>query len=325
MKPLISVIIPAYNCESYVTEALLSALNQTYKNIEVLVIDDASTDNTLKIAQSFSDDRLQVFANEKNLGAGPTRNFAIKQARGEWIALLDSDDWFAPTRLEALFQIAHSEKANLIADNLLFIRDGAETPHATLTEVSSEKVTSPKKVDLLTFLKADTCGKFALFSYTKPLIKRDFLVRHHIGYDADSTQVGEDFRFYLRCLVHGACFFYTPEAYYFQRLRTGSLMTQGSAKLFRDFYEGNQTLLKDPLVQQNPEAVKILVRDALYLKRNIAHHSVIEPLKQKKFIKAASALLHNPSFLIYAMLSIPRITLRQIASLQAYFARLEQS
>jgi len=98
MNPKVSVIIPAYNTEKYISQAIESALTQTEQSVEVIVVNDASTDATLEVVKSFSDERLTLINNEYNRGAGYARNRAIQESRGEWVAVLDSDDWYAPER-----------------------------------------------------------------------------------------------------------------------------------------------------------------------------------------------------------------------------------
>jgi succinoglycan biosynthesis protein ExoO len=116
--PLVSIIIPAYNTESYIAKAIQSAQEQTLTNIEIIVIDDCSTDNTLAIAQSFNDPRIIIIHNSENLGAASTRNKAIKLAKGSWLALLDSDDWYEPNRLETLLEVAQKTQADLVSDDV---------------------------------------------------------------------------------------------------------------------------------------------------------------------------------------------------------------
>ena len=96
----VTVFIPAYNREKYIGEAIESILAQSYTNFELLLIDDGSTDGTLDIMHSFSDSRLRIMRNETNLGIPRTRNKGIENARGEFIAMLDSDDRAFSTRLE---------------------------------------------------------------------------------------------------------------------------------------------------------------------------------------------------------------------------------
>lgn len=100
MNDLVSIIMPAYNCEAYITASIRSVLAQTYQNWELLIVDDCSTDGTVPIVQSFRDDRIKLFFNERNSGAAVSRNRALREARGRWIAFLDSDDLWHPEKLE---------------------------------------------------------------------------------------------------------------------------------------------------------------------------------------------------------------------------------
>ncbi|MFD1552173.1 glycosyltransferase family 2 protein [Putridiphycobacter roseus] len=90
--PLISVIIPAYNCAQYIGEALLSIVNQTYKNLEIIVVNDGSTDETLLAIQQVNDPRIKVLENTSNSGIIFTLNKALKEAKGKYIARMDGDD-----------------------------------------------------------------------------------------------------------------------------------------------------------------------------------------------------------------------------------------
>jgi len=93
-NPLVSVIIPAYNADKYLGEAIDSILSQTYKNIEVIIIDDASTDGTLKIIREYQlkDERIRLYSNKKNVGIGANRARGIELAKGKYICWQDADD-----------------------------------------------------------------------------------------------------------------------------------------------------------------------------------------------------------------------------------------
>lgn len=89
---LVSIIMPSYNSEKFIKETLDSVVMQTYKNWELIIVDDCSTDNSLKIIEQYDDNRIKVIKNQKNSGAAVSRNNAIEAAAGRWIAFLDSDD-----------------------------------------------------------------------------------------------------------------------------------------------------------------------------------------------------------------------------------------
>lgn len=99
-KGLVSVIMPSYNTALYIGETIQSVLNQTYQNWEIIIVDDCSTDNTDEVVASIKDERIKYFRNEKNSGAAVSRNRALREAKGRWIAFLDSDDLWMPTKLE---------------------------------------------------------------------------------------------------------------------------------------------------------------------------------------------------------------------------------
>ncbi len=97
---LVSVIMPSWNTGRFIADSIQSVLNQTYTNWELLIVDDCSTDNTDEVVASFNDSRIKYFHNERNSGAALTRNKAMREAQGEWIAFLDSDDLWTPDKLE---------------------------------------------------------------------------------------------------------------------------------------------------------------------------------------------------------------------------------
>jgi glycosyltransferase involved in cell wall biosynthesis len=96
--PKVSVIIPTYNSASYIIEAVESVLNQTYKDFEVIVVDDGSTDNTHTLLEPYLDRIMYRF--QENRGESIARNEGIRIAQGEYITFLDSDDWWMPSKLE---------------------------------------------------------------------------------------------------------------------------------------------------------------------------------------------------------------------------------
>ena len=101
MHGLVSIIMPSYNTAKYIGDSIKSVLAQTYGNWELIIVDDCSTDNTDEIVGEFlSDERIKYLKNEKNSGAAISRNYALREARGKWIAFLDSDDLWLPEKLE---------------------------------------------------------------------------------------------------------------------------------------------------------------------------------------------------------------------------------
>ncbi|MCW2262588.1 MULTISPECIES: glycosyltransferase family 2 protein [Sphingobacterium] len=107
----VTVLMTAYNASKYISESIKSVLNQTFKNFELLIINDGSTDNTSLIAHSFNDERIRIIENDRNRGLIYSRNIALKEANGNYIAILDSDDLALPNRLMTQFKAFQNNSA----------------------------------------------------------------------------------------------------------------------------------------------------------------------------------------------------------------------
>ena len=109
MNTMISIIMPSYDTAQYIEQSILSVQKQTYENWELIIVDDCSTDNTDEVVKPLlSDARIRYLKNEKNSGAAVSRNRALREAKGKWIAFLDSDDLWLPEKLEK--QVAFMEQ-----------------------------------------------------------------------------------------------------------------------------------------------------------------------------------------------------------------------
>ena len=120
---LISVIMAAYNAEKTVRQAVLSALGQTYRNLEILVVDDCSTDSTVDIVKKLAgkDRRIRLFRNRENKGVSYARRHALENAAGSWVAILDSDDAWMPEKLEKQIRFQKEQDAALVFTGSAFM------------------------------------------------------------------------------------------------------------------------------------------------------------------------------------------------------------
>ena len=109
MDELVSIIMPSYNTANYIAASIQSVLDQTYPNWELIIVDDCSTDDTDAVVAPFlTDARIRYLKNEQNSGAAISRNRALREAKGRWVAFLDSDDLWYPTKLEAQLKFMQS-------------------------------------------------------------------------------------------------------------------------------------------------------------------------------------------------------------------------
>ena len=109
--PLVSIVMPTYNVSDFIEEAIISVLSQSYDNIELILVDDCSSDDTIEKISSFDDKRIILLQNEINLGPGVTRTRGLRAAKGDFIALLDADDRWYPDKLSAQVKFMQSTGA----------------------------------------------------------------------------------------------------------------------------------------------------------------------------------------------------------------------
>ncbi|RYC29457.1 glycosyltransferase family 2 protein [Lichenibacterium minor] len=216
----ISVIIPARNAERFLANAAISALDQADVTLEVIVVDDGSTDGTGALVEQLRrrDDRLRVISNPISLGVSAARNQAIAASRGEWIALLDADDEFFPDRLNKMVEEAERRELDMLADNLrLRSESGLDLGSAFATT----DLQTCASVTLETFVSLDIPRSQPMgIGFCKPIIKKDFLCKNGLRY-RDDIYCAEDFLFYCDCIMSGAKMGFSTNADYLYTVRTG--------------------------------------------------------------------------------------------------------
>jgi succinoglycan biosynthesis protein ExoO len=314
MKPEVSVILPAYNSERYINKAIQSLLQQTYRNFEVILVDDGSTDSTASIAANLADNRFKIVRKSQNQGVAAARNCALKMAKGNWIALLDSDDWYAPERLQKLLDIAQSYDADLVADDLFLIGDRARAPWSTLFTENKYDRNSINSLDTVGFIETDRpsnniCQRNWSLGYTKPLIKRQFLLDYNIQYD-ETLKVGEDFVFYLQCLINGGRFFLVSQPYYYYRNRAASLSIRPWSEYLNESCRIVSNLIEtEELIRSNPTLVMALSKNLVVLEKRISYYRAVKSIEDRNFWQSCKTLFGEPDLVIY--LTIKSIDLCQ--------------
>lgn len=228
--PLVSVIIPAFNSARLIGNAVGSAQAQSEGRIEIIVVDDASTDGTAAVVEGLAaqDPRVRLVRMERNGGPGGARNAGLDAAGGEWIALLDADDRYHPHRLQTLLEAGASHQAQLVADNLSIVL----TPDRRRTGpmIPVEWLCRPTLVGPAAFVEGNIqrAGLPGVaYGYLKPIIRRDFLDRTGIRYD--DLRFSEDYILVLRCLLAAARYLVLPDAMYDYAVGAAGLTTGHSA------------------------------------------------------------------------------------------------
>lgn len=187
---LVSVIMPAYNSARTLEDAASSVLEQTYENIELLIADDDSSDDTSEICQALAskDSRVHVITNTSNQGALKTRLKAVKEAKGEWIAFLDSDDLWKPDKLSKQLTLRDDTGCDLVYTGSSFIDDNGR-PFEWIMHV-------PERIEYRQLLRQN------IISNSSVLVKKDLFVRFAPD-NEDKHDMHEDFACWLGMLRAG--------------------------------------------------------------------------------------------------------------------------
>lgn len=295
---LVSIIIPAFNAEEYILAAIESALSQTYKEIEVIVVDDASTDGTTRVLSSVEDPRLRVLRNERNSGPGPSRDRAIEEAKGGWVAVLDADDAWLPKRLEVMLRAAGNDPATMVFDNIMLCHDTKLGLHPwRRLHRHSAFGCKGKSSTPVSAAKWAASARFLM----KPLVPLEWIRRNGIKHNDLYFQ--EDSDFFLRLIASGLRLVYVPEPYYLYRITPSSLSGQSDpGRHTRDMI--NRLL---PIFENDPQMVKVLQSKVQYrnftgavkqgsyskaIKLSMKHPAVVAELTMR-LIEAASYHLHR--------------------------------
>lgn len=187
-EPLISIVMPAYNAENTIKDAIQSVINQTYRNWELIIVDDCSKDNTCDVIKTYliPNGKIRLLQNQHNSGVSITRNCGVSATNGNWIAFLDSDDMWMPDKLEKQLNIIRQNRnADLVYTGSSFI-DTAGNPSGYILHV-------PKNISYTKLLKQN------LISCSSTLIRKELILKYPMQYD----DMHEDYAVWLQILKNG--------------------------------------------------------------------------------------------------------------------------
>lgn len=291
--PLVSVIIPMFNAAKFISQTLESLLYQTMTDFEVVVIDDCSTDNSVKVVESFKEKfnsvgegvKLSVIKLRKNTGTpGLPRNIGIQYACGKYIAFLDSDDLFTKTALEEMSSLAEQYKADVVHTSGAFIlwKDyPVSIDNPAMTDMN--ELTNPKNHTFMSYKRSETPPPKEPVLDTKDFVerlnrwfnweydwstcttfcRRDFLITNEIHYS--SMKTSEDVPFGFECLMYSENYLTVPNITYIIRPREGSISRDWTKIAFKDhvhkrtravidgFNEFERIMDRMPFFEKNPD------------------------------------------------------------------------
>lgn len=227
---MISVIIPVYNVEKYLNQCLDSVCNQSFKNLEIICVNDGSTDNSLEILKDYSkkDDRIKIISQDNN-GLGHARNTGLKHAAGDYVFFLDSDDFLCENCLEELYLNITSNGSDLVIFNFFIFHEREDTYNSAgllINELFGEL-----DYNNFTFNYKDI-KKYIMDEYFAAwfkLYKKEFLDKHELCFPEGIAF--EDVLFQIQSFLYAEKISFLPKSLYNYRVTDGSL-TRDNSKIW---------------------------------------------------------------------------------------------
>lgn len=301
-RPVVSIITANYNGARDLSEAIQSVLAQTLTSLEMIVVDDASTDASAALVEEAAalDRRLRLIVQPRNAGPGAARNRGIADARGRYLAVFDSDDLMAPERLARLVQRAEADGADMVADNLLAFESAA--PRGGRPFLPGKAFAAPRWITL-----ADVIASSRMYSrapglgYLKPLIRAEALRASGVRYD-ETLRIGEDYDLLLRLLAKGLRLRLEPACLYRYRRHSGSI----SHALGRDHLEA--MLRADAAFEAQapdlpPAARRAQTARRRSIERALAYDEIIQRLKRGDLAGGLAKAAGAPA--VWPLLTMP--------------------
>lgn len=248
-----SIIMPSYNTAPYIKETIQSVLNQTYTNWELIIVDDCSTDNTDEVLTEIDDPRIRVFKNEKNSGAAVSRNRALREAKGQWIAFLDSDDIWMPEKLEKQIAFMESNGYHFSYTNYEEIDvDGNRT---------GVSVTGPKKIT-----------ETGMFNYCWPGCLTVMYDANEVGLiQIEDIKKNNDYAMWLKVCKKADCYLLDECLGQYRKGRAGSVSTHSIKTMigwhYKLFHDAEKQESFSSLVNTGRNLVFGLYKKKRYVKR----------------------------------------------------------
>lgn len=283
----VSVIIAAWNSEKFISKAIDSVLLQKV-SLEVIVVDDFSSDKTCEVVESYADQRVRLIKSDSNGGPGYARNIGFEAAKGKWIAILDSDDYFLPNRLSEMLN-ADDGATDILIDNFYMCREGEQTlyPFYNDDELKTGNLSLAEFISgNVEFMGKKTTG------YVKPLFLKSFLVRTKVEYWPE-VRIGEDYYFLASCLAANAVAKVLGFYGYVYTIRGDSISGQLTEEHISRFQWGDRKFVKMYDLKKS-ESVALEKRNR-NLSNTKAYILLVKSIKRKKILKSLFIAVINPA------------------------------
>ncbi len=286
-----TVIIAAYKAADVLPRSIASAQRQTGADIEVIVVDDASIDDTLAIARANPD--VTAISLDHNSGPAAARNRTIDAATGDWIVVLDADDTMRPDRIADMAAVADTAGADVVLGNFIRV-DGDETPIDPGPFLAEDEVDPAQPVTLESYVAANAMTPDSRnYGYLKPMFRREFLDRHKIRYD-ETLRNSEDYHIVLALLAAGAKVVISPRPDYLYQVSAGSISHRVAPALIARLIEADDRFERRLGAARTPALTDLLAQRRLNLTNMMHAESVLQAIKDRRLTAAVAMLAARP-------------------------------
>jgi len=286
-----TIMIAAYNAERFLPKSIASARAQRGITPDIIVVDDASQDNTSQIVREIPD--VRYFKLPQNGGPSAARNIAIEEARGNWIAVLDADDEMQPERLSRMIAYGKAAQADIVLGNFMPVgSDGS--PLNGEAFLDPESIDPQKSLSLEDYIAGNqmTAGEKSL-GYLKPLFRRKYLIENNLRYDL-TLRNSEDYHIIAAAIAEGAKVIISPDPDYLYRQVEGSLSATLPPDYIKALLAADAALASKVLPTASEELARQIESRRYYLEMLLAAETTMCHLKKRQFLTALKNMIKTP-------------------------------
>lgn len=238
--PLVSIVVPVYNVESYIEECLQSVCSQTYENLEIICVDDVGNDRSMDVVRSFAvkDCGIKIIEHDKNKGLAEARNTGLEHVSGDYVFFLDSDDWLSIDAIEKLVRSAKVGEPDIVVGQGLAFSDDDTKNTRIVTESVNLWLALPKEVEVRAGNLLMMVSKIPCVAWGK-LFRMEFLLSNKLKFITQNVR-HEDNGFHLKCIACRPRVSVVNDFVYHYRIRASSIMGK-----IREMEKGRGKALSD--------------------------------------------------------------------------------
>ena len=256
MQCEISVIVPVYNVEKYVERCLTSIFSQTFENFECIIVDDCSSDNSIKICEKITEHepRAKIYHRMANQGVGPARNYGLELCRGKYVCFIDSDDWIENHYLQRLYDAIEQNAAEVV-----------QMGYKSCGKEAKEYIYTPKIYKISNNLRERLFHQLIFTAPWGKIYNKEYLLKYNIMFPA--VPMAEDVLFQFLIMITATKYFVIPDTMYIYRIGREGAQTNGNFPSDVEKYFESLLLTMDSFdryVERHPDVIDVKYIDLLH-------------------------------------------------------------